>query len=83
VAAAGVQAAALPLADHQRSDELPWPTTARELVVTEKDAVKLRPERLATQRPGLRVWVAPLDFQPEPDFWRRLDAALDDVRRAP
>ncbi|RZT97965.1 tetraacyldisaccharide 4'-kinase [Rivibacter subsaxonicus] len=79
LAAAGVRAAGLPLADHERYAELPWPAAARELVVTEKDAVKLRPDRLALERPGLRVWVAPLDFEPEAAFWPRLDAALDDV----
>lgn len=66
----------LSLADHARLDELPWPEQAREVVVTEKDAVKLDPERLANERPGCRVWVAALDLQPEASFWRALDAAL-------
>ncbi|MEN9543728.1 MAG: hypothetical protein RLZZ598_561 [Pseudomonadota bacterium] len=79
LAAVGIHATGLPLPDHERYAELPWPATARELIVTEKDAVKLRPDRLAAERPGLRVWVAPLDFEPEAAFWSRLDAALDDV----
>jgi tetraacyldisaccharide 4'-kinase len=79
LAAAGVRAGTLALADHERYDRLPWPAAARELVVTEKDAVKLRPERIALECPGLKIWVAPLDFQPQAGFWSRLDAALDAV----
>ena len=47
---------------------LPWPAATSDVVVTEKDAVKLR-RRAAI---GTRVWVARLDFAPEPAF----DAAL-------
>ena len=83
LSAAGVQAAGLALADHERYLQLPWPAAARELVVTEKDAVKLRPERIALECPGLQVWVAPLDFRPETAFWSRLDAALDAVIAIP
>lgn len=55
-----------PLPDHFDYASLPWPDDAtgpRDVIVTEKDAVKLRPERLATERPGLRLWVAPLAFE--------------------
>jgi len=56
--AAGLDIAALPLPDHHRYDTLPWPADA-EVLVTEKDAVKLAP-----RRPGsARVWVVPLDLQ--------------------
>jgi tetraacyldisaccharide 4'-kinase len=51
-----------PLADHARLDPLPWPDSVQALVVTEKDAIKLDAQRLRTERPALRVWVAPLVF---------------------
>lgn len=67
----GLRIDRLPLPDHHRFDTLPWPDD-REVVVTEKDAVKLRPERTGTAR----VWVAALDFRPEPAFFAALHAAL-------
>lgn len=66
--AAALQIMPLPLPDHYDFAELPWPSGA-ELLLTEKDAAKLPPERLA---PGQQAWVLPLDLQPEPAF----DAAL-------
>jgi tetraacyldisaccharide 4'-kinase len=73
----------LALADHAKLDnQIPWPDRAREVIVTEKDAVKLDPQRLARERPGCRVWVAALDLQPEASFWRVLDDALPH-RRSP
>ncbi|WP_240668585.1 MULTISPECIES: tetraacyldisaccharide 4'-kinase [Piscinibacter] len=51
-----------PLPDHHDFAELPWPAGTPEVVLTEKDAVKLRPERCATTR----VWVAALDFALDP-----------------
>lgn len=56
------------LGDHADFRTLPWPAAASDVVLTEKDAVKLAP----TRRLGTRVWVARLDFVPEPAF----DAAL-------
>ncbi|WP_290871146.1 tetraacyldisaccharide 4'-kinase, partial [Aquabacterium sp.] len=44
----------LPLPDHTDFATLPWPESVRDLIVTEKDAVKLRPERLAAERPHTR-----------------------------
>ena len=64
------------LDDHADFATLPWPPDVRHVVVTEKDAVKLTPERVAAERPGCQVWVAALDFQPEDNFWTTLDAAL-------
>lgn len=58
----------LPLPDHADFATLPWPVGATDVVVTEKDAVKLPPSR----RMGTRVWVARLDFAPEVAF----DAAV-------
>jgi tetraacyldisaccharide 4'-kinase len=46
------------LPDHASFDALPWPSDAADVIVTEKDAVKIRPERVG----GARVWVAPLDL---------------------
>jgi tetraacyldisaccharide 4'-kinase len=49
----------LPLADHHAFDPLPWPAGTTDVIVTEKDAVKLRRRETG----GTRVWVAPLDFE--------------------
>jgi tetraacyldisaccharide 4'-kinase len=64
------------LDDHADFATLPWPASARDVIVTEKDAVKLPPERLATECPNCNVWVAALDFRPEDSFWAAVDAAL-------
>jgi tetraacyldisaccharide 4'-kinase len=48
----------LPLPDHHDYAKLPWPAGTREVVVTEKDAVKLDPARTGSTQ----VWVATLDF---------------------
>lgn len=66
----------LALPDHASFAPLPWPESATHVVLTEKDAVKLAPERIARERPGTQVWVAALDFQPAPEFLQALDAAL-------
>lgn len=47
------------LPDHHAYADLPWPAGAPvEVVLTEKDAIKLRPERVG----AVPVWVAALDF---------------------
>lgn len=56
---AGVAIARLPLRDHFGYAHLPWPRDTPEVIVTEKDAVKLDPARLGSTQ----VWVAPLDLQ--------------------
>lgn len=58
----------LPLPDHHAFTTLPWPAGTPDVVLTEKDAVKLDPSRAG----ATRVWVAALDFAPEAGF----DAAL-------
>ena len=58
----------LALPDHFDWLALPWPADARDVIVTEKDAVKIDPARIGR----VRVWVAALDFVPAPEF----DAAL-------
>ena len=55
----------LPLPDHHAYSTLPWPADTADVVLTEKDAIKLDPARIG----AARVWVAPLDFA--------LDAAFD------
>ena len=56
---AGLTIEPLPLPDHYGFSTLPWPATTADVVVTEKDAVKLDPAQLG----ATRVWVAPLDFR--------------------
>lgn len=56
--AAGLRFTALPLPDHHAYETLPWPPGSPDVLVTEKDAVKLAPARVG----ATRVWVLPLDF---------------------
>lgn len=67
----------LPLPDHADFAELPWTDEHMDLVVTEKDAVKLEPSRVHRERPMTRVWVAGMSLFPEPAFWLELDQAMD------
>ena len=62
----------LALPDHHDFRTLPWPIGASDVVITEKDAVKIAPGR----RVGTRVWVAALDFRPEAAFEQALLAQL-------
>lgn len=64
---------ALPLPDHFDFAALPWLADTPDVVVTEKDAVKLPPGRVGSTR----VWVAPLDFALGDTFERDLLALLD------
>jgi tetraacyldisaccharide 4'-kinase len=66
--AAGLQIVELALPDHHDYATLPWPAGTADAIVTEKDAVKLEPQRTG----ATRVWVAALDFRAEAGF----DAAL-------
>lgn len=74
---AGLDITELPLPDHHDFAQLPWPSDTADVVVTEKDAVKLDPARLGSTR----VWVATLDFQLPPAFAADLLALLP--QRAP
>lgn len=65
-----------PLPDHADLSVLPWPEDVRHVIVTEKDAVKLSPQRVKQQRPHTTVWVAGLEFTPEASFMTALDQAL-------
>ncbi len=75
----GLRFECLPLADHHRLQPLPWPADTVDVVVTEKDAVKLRPDQMGQTR----VWVATLDFQPDPGFDTALARLCAGLRRAP
>jgi len=57
--ALGLDIEPLPMPDHADFRPPPWRADAADVVVTEKDAVKLRPDRVG----ATRVWVAPLDFR--------------------
>lgn len=65
--ACGLTITPLPLPDHYAFTTLPWPADTADVVLTEKDAIKLNAARSGTTR----IWVARLDF------W--LDRAFDDA----
>jgi len=77
--AQGLQISRLPLSDHHRFDPLPWAEGTADVVVTEKDAVKLPPGSVG----ATRVWVATLDFQPEPAFGSALRMLCAPFRPSP
>jgi tetraacyldisaccharide 4'-kinase len=56
--AQGLRISRLPLADHFDFITLPWPADTSDVLVTEKDAVKINCQALG----GTRVWVVPLDL---------------------
>ncbi len=62
----------LALPDHHPFATLPWRADATDVIVTEKDAVKIEPGRSG----NTRVWVAALDFQLGPGFESDLMALL-------
>ncbi|MDR7331940.1 tetraacyldisaccharide 4'-kinase [Roseateles asaccharophilus] len=70
--AQGLAFALLPLPDHADFSDLPWPTDAAGVLLTEKDAVKLPPERVGSTP----VWVVTLDFAPGAAFEAAFDAQL-------
>jgi tetraacyldisaccharide 4'-kinase len=51
-----------PLPDHFDFTTLPWPADTPDVIVTEKDAVKLKPDQMG----ATSVWVAPLNFALHP-----------------
>ncbi|RZL27755.1 MAG: tetraacyldisaccharide 4'-kinase [Rubrivivax sp.] len=72
LAAHGLQFHPLALPDHAGFATLPWDADAAGVVLTEKDAVKLPPERVG----ALPVWVVALDFAPGTGFEAALDLQL-------
>ena len=78
--AAGLVLDRLPLPDHASFEPLPWPATlALDVLVTEKDAVKLQPGRPGTER----VWVVPLDFTLPAHLVRELTHLLPKLPPSP
>lgn len=69
---AGCRITRLPMPDHASFSPLPWPDNTSDVLVTEKDAVKLRPEDMA----ATRVWVVTLDFRLPIAFTQALDQML-------
>ncbi|WP_423222060.1 tetraacyldisaccharide 4'-kinase [Ideonella lacteola] len=69
---AGLTIDRLPLPDHARLTPPPWPTDTPDVFITEKDAVKLRPEAVG----ATRVWVVALDFALPPAFAQALRQRL-------
>ena len=62
--------------DHHGYPTPPWPDQTEHVIVTEKDAVKLRPELWAQPGSKTRIWVAPLDFECDAAFLGELRALL-------
>jgi tetraacyldisaccharide 4'-kinase len=75
----GLSVTELALADHHDFRVLPWPAEATDVVVTEKDAVKLT----GLPPSQTRIWVAALDFRPDPGFDAALLALLPGPRAKP
>lgn len=73
-----VDIAECPLPDHYDYDRLPWAASTAEVIVTEKDAVKIAPDDVGSTR----VWVATLDFVLPPEFESALLALLPAPRAA-
>ena len=68
----GLSITKCPLPDHHDFKTLPWPADTPDVLVTEKDAVKLDPARVGSTR----VWVATLDFALPASFEAALLAHL-------
>lgn len=66
--AAGLTVTRMPLPDHDEFSTLPWTPHDPEVIVTEKDAVKLS----AASAGNSQVWVVGLDFDIPPASRRRL-----------
>jgi tetraacyldisaccharide 4'-kinase len=76
LSAAGLRFTPLPLPDHHSYPRPPWSDQTEHVIVTEKDAVKLRPELWAQPGSRTRIWVAPLDFECDAAFLGELRALL-------
>jgi tetraacyldisaccharide 4'-kinase len=75
--AAGLSILPLPCSDHAEYTRAPWPAGKREVITTEKDAVKLA-ALPALQTP---VWVLPLDCRLPAALLGELLAALGPIRK--
>jgi tetraacyldisaccharide 4'-kinase len=70
----GLEIIPCPQPDHAPYTAVPWPPGTAEVITTEKDAVKLRPQAVG----ATRVWVLPLDLDLPPAL---LAALLSHLRR--
>ena len=77
--AAGLKIDRLPLPDHHPYTTLPWPAGTADVLVTEKDAVKLQPRTVGSTR----VWVVPLDLQLPAGLVEELSALLFPSHQVP
>jgi len=75
----GLNFSRLPLPDHHDYAALPWPANTPDVLVTEKDAVKLLNRPLL----GTRIWVLPLDFELPADLAESLLTLLPNVQQPP
>lgn len=75
---AGLEIDRCPLPDHHDYETMPWSGADAAAIVTEKDAVKLKPEDVGSTR----VWVAALDFEPEAGYAEALRRRLPPPRAA-
>lgn len=77
LAAQGLDITPMPLPDHHDFATPPWPEGTPTVVLTEKDAVKLRPD------PARRteIWVVALDFRPEIAFEQALRTRVESLLR--
>ena len=75
--ARGLHIARLPLPDHHPFDTVPWPAGTSAVLLTEKDAVKLR----GRDTGGAEVWVVGLDFRLPDAFVQALRAKLGSPRK--
>jgi tetraacyldisaccharide 4'-kinase len=73
--AAGLRFESIALPDHHAFETLDWPAGTTDIIVTEKDAVKLEPSRVDGSR-SPRWWVAPLDSRLPSGTCRQLAALL-------
>lgn len=72
LAEAGFQLERMPLPDHAPLLTRPWPADAAMVLVTEKDAVKLKPDPAL----DVKIWVVGLDFALPPTLTQALNERL-------
>jgi tetraacyldisaccharide 4'-kinase len=65
--AAGLDVERRPLPDHHPFDALPWAPGTPDVLLTEKDAVKLDPARRRDLDTATRLWVVPLEVHLPPE----------------
>jgi len=79
----GLQIQELALPDHcDFSAGLPWPASCKNVLVTEKDAVKLKPQAMGSTQGSTQIWVVPLDLQLPSELVAELVLVLKSWRRS-